>query len=153
MCVLIIITAFLNTIKNPNNLITRVLIKMKDEIEIILPAISEDEVSTGIRKITRKLIRKGEDSPMGFLGGSDGYGVEFKNDVFEMFPYYWGDCDCGKEIGYPDGHKKTCLLNKPNFKSGNFVVTWYKYIGRGMEFNKMSEENWDKILNKCLKSI
>jgi hypothetical protein len=23
------------------------------------------------------------------------YGVEFENDVFSVFPYYWGDCTCG----------------------------------------------------------
>jgi hypothetical protein len=23
------------------------------------------------------------------------YGVAFKNEVFEVFPYYWGECDCG----------------------------------------------------------
>lgn len=23
------------------------------------------------------------------------YGVAFENEVFHVFPYYWGDCDCG----------------------------------------------------------
>ena len=23
------------------------------------------------------------------------YGMEFENDVFSVFPYYWGDCTCG----------------------------------------------------------
>ena len=23
------------------------------------------------------------------------YGIEFENDVFSVFPYYWGDCTCG----------------------------------------------------------
>lgn len=23
------------------------------------------------------------------------YGIEFSNQVFETFPYYWGECDCG----------------------------------------------------------
>ena len=31
----------------------------------------------------------------GLLGGEWGYGQEFENDVFEMHPYYWGDCTCG----------------------------------------------------------
>lgn len=30
----------------------------------------------------------------GVLGGEFGYGNDFANDVFEMFPYYWGDCEC-----------------------------------------------------------
>jgi len=32
------------------------------------------------------------------IGDSDGgYGQEFKNEVFEMHRYYWGDCTCGYE--------------------------------------------------------
>lgn len=31
----------------------------------------------------------------GLLGGEWGYGQDFKNDVFEMHPYWWGDCTCG----------------------------------------------------------
>lgn len=27
----------------------------------------------------------------------DGYGLEFENEVFSLFPYYWGDCTCGYE--------------------------------------------------------
>jgi len=33
----------------------------------------------------------------GLFGGAWGYGQEFRNDVFEMHPYEWGDCDCGFE--------------------------------------------------------
>lgn len=33
----------------------------------------------------------------GILGGEWGYGQDFKNDVFEMHPYFWGDCECGFE--------------------------------------------------------
>ena len=35
------------------------------------------------------------EGPYGVLGGEDGYGVEFSNDVFEMHPYSWDDCECG----------------------------------------------------------
>lgn len=33
----------------------------------------------------------------GLLGGEWGYGQHFNNDVFEMHPFYWGDCECGAE--------------------------------------------------------
>lgn len=31
----------------------------------------------------------------GLLGGEWCYGQDFVNDVFEMRPYWWGDCTCG----------------------------------------------------------
>lgn len=33
----------------------------------------------------------------GLLGGTWGYGQDFENEVFEMHPYWWGDCECGHE--------------------------------------------------------
>lgn len=27
----------------------------------------------------------------------ESYGEDFENEVFSVFPYYWGDCDCGWE--------------------------------------------------------
>lgn len=33
----------------------------------------------------------------GFLGGEFGYGGEYVGQVFEMHPYWWGDCECGQE--------------------------------------------------------
>jgi hypothetical protein len=33
----------------------------------------------------------------GLLGGTWGYGQDYTNDVFEMHPYWWGDCTCGME--------------------------------------------------------
>jgi len=31
------------------------------------------------------------------IGGDSFHGEEFENDVFEIFPYYWGDCTCSFE--------------------------------------------------------
>ena len=44
----------------------------------------------------------------------DSYFSEFENEVFEVFPYYWGDCDCGyqeKEDEWSDEnpHSPECL--------------------------------------------
>jgi len=44
----------------------------------------------------------------------------------------------------------------PNFwyKPSDLRITWYKYIGRSMEYNKkVSDEEWDKIFKHCLDSI
>lgn len=65
-------------------------------IKIVTPAISEDSISNSLRDLTQILEEHtGRDNVQGILGGRHGYGVEFKNDVFEMHPFYWGDCICG----------------------------------------------------------
>lgn len=38
-----------------------------------------------------------ENQAHGFFGGEWGYGQDFVNGTFEMFPYWWGDCECGFE--------------------------------------------------------
>lgn len=172
------------------------------------------------------------------------YGIEFENDTFLVFPYYWGDCTCGYEeadqfnephldtcyqtelekekiksgwvynkqfdwleppkdwsyekkdriereiyialckkykldypygcavhctcdfdtryqkyldsIGYPEGHKKECLLRKPNFlyKPMEFEIQWYKYPLRDSYMShKISLEEFKQIIDKCIESI
>lgn len=58
-----------------------------------------------------------ENQAHGCLGGEWGYGQEFKNDVFEMRPYYWGDCDCSWETKLHEfsstiEHEPDCFQNK-----------------------------------------
>jgi len=104
--------------------------------------------SERLRNLTKLLVEKtGAQSSYG-LGGEFGYGVDFKNSVFEMHPYWWGECECEHD------HKEDCLAVAPNFKSGNCEITWYKYIGRGMEItgvNKISE--LEAIFDKAEESL
>lgn len=72
-------------------------------------------------------------SPFGNTGDS------FKNDVFEVNAYYWGDDE--KE------------MKKPNFKYKNIEISWYKYLGRGMDIPEMTYEELDEMLNDCIKSL
>jgi len=53
-----------------------------------------DFVASELYDLSRTL---GERDPEAQHHGGDGfgYGQDFKNDVFEMWPYWWGDCDCG----------------------------------------------------------
>lgn len=81
----------------------------------------------------------------GCLGGAYGYGQEFENDVFAMHPYCW--CE-----------KDECLLcggDAPNFhyKPSGFKVTWYKYIGRGMQHPPLGGKATRKMLDHCIESI
>ncbi|HEU0050650.1 MAG TPA: hypothetical protein VFQ60_01175 [Patescibacteria group bacterium] len=53
----------------------------------------------------------------GALGGTWGYGQDFKNSVFEMHPFWYGECTCGVEMRerayfrrHP--HAPTCAINR-----------------------------------------
>lgn len=53
----------------------------------------------------------------GLLGGEWGYGQDFRNDVFEMHPYWWGDCTCGFDKKYivwleAHPHAESCFFNR-----------------------------------------
>lgn len=49
----------------------------------------------------------------GVFGGSWGYGIDFENEVFRMFPYYWGDCTCGYEQRWAD-KERTWTIENPH---------------------------------------
>lgn len=57
-----------------------------------------DFIAEGLYRLSETLgRRKPEAQSHGLLGGEWGYGQDFANDTFEMFPYWWDDCDCGFE--------------------------------------------------------
>lgn len=64
------------------------------DILLVFPEVSEDLVSNMMVAITKKIDESGGEVAAGFLGGEHGYGAHYKNDVFEMRPFYWGDCTC-----------------------------------------------------------
>lgn len=65
------------------------------DITLVFPAVSDDLVSQMLIAITKKIDESGNEIVIqGFLGGEHGYGAYYKNDVFEMRPFYWGDCEC-----------------------------------------------------------
>ena len=83
--------------------------------------------------------QKEYDNPFRNSGNVEG----FKTDVFEVHAYDW-DWDYNEESG----------LEPVNFKCGDFELTWYKYLGRGMWANeKISEKEAVEMFNKCLFSI
>lgn len=64
-------------------------------------------------------------------------GADFKNDVFEVDAYDWGN----EEQPY-------------NFKWRDFEVSWYKYLGRGMSCNReLKPKEAIEMFNECLKSV
>ena len=73
------------------------------------------------------------------------YGIVYENEVFMMHTFCWcAEDDC-----------PWCNGNAPNFwyKPTDFKVTWYKYIGRSMEFNrKITIPEAAEILSECIKA-
>lgn len=216
-----------------------------NDIKVVLPSISEDVVSNSLRDLTQILEEHtGSDNVQGILGGRHGYGVEFKNEVFEMHPFYWGDCTCGfddkeynfsktlfhedhcyqtevkerleaegfkvdalgwledegdfdldvsqkyherksevsmevaQKYGLPEiglyvhctcsyrqseqewyaenDHIPECPIVVPNFRhfASGLEISWYKYIGRGMEVNKdVNLQEWTTIFIECVNSL
>jgi hypothetical protein len=79
------------------------------------------------------------------------YGEVFENEVFAIFPYYWGDCTCGDE----QNHKADCFIVKPNFlyKPTGFELRWYKYPLRDSYSNqKITLTGFKKIISACIQS-
>jgi len=83
-------------------------------------------------------------------GGSSA-GVDFRNEIFAMRPYHWGNCTCGVGTGL---HHESCAIRQPNFRFGNLELRWYHAIGPGMIANRpTSREEIRRIYLKSLDSI
>ena len=86
--------------------------------------------------IDEKIIREDgwNDNPFRNTGNIEG----FKNDIFEVHAFDWGD--------------------KPrfnfNFKYKDFEVSWYKYLGRGMTMNKKIDLDFiEQMYQDCVRSL
>jgi hypothetical protein len=103
------------------------------KVKIVLPGTKEDEVDTGLRRLTKAIEEHGGNAVQGFLGGEYGYGDEFENEVFEMHPYYWGDCDCGFDDAMESiklEHRPECYqteLMKEEEKAGKVMELKYGF--------------------------
>lgn len=111
-------------------------------VTIVLPTLSKDAVSEMLRELTKRITEvTGEQSGWG-LGGEHGYGEDFENEVFMMHRYCWCDLD----------NCPWCEGRAPNFRhlTSGAEISWYKYIGRGMEVDKA---DWYRIFSECFASL
>ena len=113
----------------------------QDNVEIYIPSgmfgPDKDYLVDSIIRAVAEYFSKEED-------WANKYGTDIDNSVFSMHRYCWCDCEdckwCGEE-------------NAPNFhyKPLDFKVWWYKYIGRGMTFNKdIHIQECAKMLQDCI---
>lgn len=55
-----------------------------------------DFIADGLYRLSETLGRRNPEAQAhGLFGGEWGYGQDFENDTFVMFPYWWNDCTCG----------------------------------------------------------
>lgn len=78
-----------------------------------------DRISDDLVELTALLAKNGTDTSTGagFLGGANGYGAEFGNDVFQMHMYFWDDCRCGWADALnawerDEMHRPTCFASR-----------------------------------------
>ena len=112
-------------------------------VHVVLPERSQDEVSEGLRALTKRLEQLGHGPGSYGIGGQDGYGVDFTNDVFSMRPYCWCESEgCA-----------WCGRGAPNFvhKDSYSAVWWYKWIGRDQ--HARLGRPWADILSDCFASL
>lgn len=96
------------------------------------------DYSDGLYELTRVLDETTGESIGGGLGGDHGYGQEYVNDVFEMHPFWWGDCTCGfdkKEALWEDehGHAKDCYQT---------ILHESCYVDWGASFDRKPGHGW-----------
>ena len=73
-------------------------------------------------------------------------GNSYKDDVFEVHAYYWGNDEN--------------LMERPNFKYGDFECWWYKHYCRGFSWSFRGRSNVDisasfleQMLEDCFGSM
>ena len=112
-----------------------------------------DFMERDLYKLSRLL---GELSPEhqihGILGGAWGYGQDFENEVFVMFPYYWGDCTCGydeKEWAWSESHQHAdnCYQNIVDRELKERGAAACEITGRAKQSEYMSYGEWRKLEN------
>lgn len=74
---------------------------MANKTKIIIPKGASTNIDLGLVELTRQLrLKTGKSGGFG-LGGRDGYGIDFENDIFAMRTYSESyECDCGWEEFY-----------------------------------------------------
>lgn len=87
------------------------------------------------------------------------YGVEYSNSVFEMHPYYWGDCTCGfddEEDKWLEQHqhKPECFYVKFERYEKELEAQGINWFGnRSDEYNRLMREFAEKNGYKELDGI
>jgi hypothetical protein len=81
-----------------------------------------------------------------------GYGEEFENDTFSVFPYYWGDCTCGfDDYEYTEEHSPSCFQKE--LEQEKLKIGWTKGefgLDRPKDWSWEDEQRKEKKIVKKL---
>ena len=130
------------------------------EITIIIPPIASNEIELDLVKLTEYLTKKvfkGQWQGGGLLGGEYGYGVDYRNDVFEMRPYCWEACSCGwDEMEFNEPHSENCYqsLVEKELKKYGWKKDKFGFLDspKRMTYSE-SEKIQDKVYKKYCKKF
>lgn len=113
-------------------------------------------ITSQIRDLLHHIVEKGLCIiPAQLIPALVQYAIDFTNDTFTAHPSF-ESCLCEPAWGHSvvDEHKPDCILMLPNFECGDIMITWSKYIGRGMQSNKqLTRAQWRELFNKCHRSL
>jgi len=125
-----------------------------NKIKIIKKTKASTNIDLDLVNLTEYITQKkfkGEWQGGGLLGGEYGYGVDYKNKVFSMKPYYWGECDCGWDEFYDkkeftEKHSKDCFQTKLGKFENNLKKKGVDFMGKKWvdTVNKWAIENGHK---------
>jgi len=124
-----------------------------DKIKLCFPKRASEGLEFDLCYLTEVLVtNKLAEGIHGFLGGEWGYGCDFENDVFFIHHCCQGFCEDIDDKPSCESCKRSCMFEH---KRTGIKVSWYKWIGRSMEFypSKPNKEEWDMIFKECLDSI
>ena len=115
---------------------------MRLEICVPMGAFGRNEHDTALDAFLRDFAEKHCDPVMEW---GEKYGTDYEDNKVRMHHYCWCEKD---DCGY-------CNKTEPNFwyKSLDFKVFWYKYIGRSMETNKKLSKKQFKEMRKDLLNV
>jgi hypothetical protein len=110
------------------------MLKIKDDI-----VYSEALIEATLRQIEFELCRvMWNNTQEEYASPFDNTGNNYKNDTFEVRAFDWSD---NPEVDW-------------NFKYKDIEISWYKYLGRGMDWNRaITLEELQEMLEDCLESI
>ena len=70
-------------------------------------------------------------------------------ELFEINPYYWGECDCVGEEHAPDC---PCLRHNFTYKPTGFWIDWYKYPFRDSYMSEdISKRQLKRMWKNCIR--
>ena len=83
------------------------------------------------------------------------YGSDYECELFEIHPYWWGDCTCGADDDENETteHTVECRFRLPNFiyKPTGYMLEWYKYPLRdSYASDDLTDLEFYQMINNCI---